>query len=109
MPRAPVVLGQNMITQALRDPAFYSQVPEFAPLRQQALLAVPAKKACGGCDEPRVSMNLAGAFTSIALMLDRSAAAGLCAYFGGAPLQVQGIHPISKQFKSVRLNPEEPA
>lgn len=104
--RAPVVLGQNMIERALRDPGFYSAVPEFAPLQAQAKMAMPGTAKggnCNGCGDKRTSVSLVSSFTGIALTLDKASAAALCAYFGGAPLLVQGIHPISRKFASVRL------
>ena len=106
--RAPVLLGQQMIEQALRDPAFFSAVPEFLPLQHAATALPKTKGRCGGsadCSKARNATSFVSAFIGTTLMLDRPSAAALCAYFGGAPLLVQGIHPTTHKFTSVKLSP----
>ena len=92
----PIILGQGHVTRALADPAFFSQMPEFASFRvkMQAMHAdLTVKRGCSGCKKTRVVRNLFSEFLTVARALSPDGLSRLKAYFGVDRLMLTTVAP----------------
>ena len=81
----PTLLSQKMASQALADPNFFSNVPEFLSLKaklatMKADLENP--RGCSGCKRRRVVKNLYRDFMDIFLPLNDDGLARIKRYYG---------------------------
>lgn len=77
------LLGNTQVTNALGDPKFLVQFPEFAQLRvTQSALQTARKPGCARCQERRVLRTLTADFIRIIPNLNDEKKAQLKRYFG---------------------------
>lgn len=101
-PVRPVLLNAPMATKALGDPNFYSQVPEFLPLKQKVTqMQVQLKKGrgCSSCKKRRIQKTLFSDFLTVVKALSPDGMARLKAYLGAQALMLQWRDRQTKQHK----------
>lgn len=83
-PDQPAILTQTMMVQALADPGFFQQVPEFTPFKAKLTAmrtSFDKPGGCGGCKRRRVQSNLYGDYLTLVQALSPDGLDRLKRYF----------------------------
>lgn len=101
--RPGVMLGGSHIAQAVSDPEFFRQMPEFMSVRAQIAamhVDIKSKKGCSSCNKRRLHANIDGNFAAIASRLPPERAKVLKKYLGVGEDQkffIRAVNPANRQ------------
>ena len=98
----PILVNAAMASKALGDTNFFSQVPEFLPMKQkvtQMRIELNNGRGCSSCKKRRVQKTLFSDFLSILRSLSPDGMGRLKRYLGAQALMLQWRDAKTRQHK----------
>ena len=92
----PVLFSGEHLTRAMKDDAFYAQLPQFLPIKAKiAAMHVDFKypRGCSPCQQRRVRVNIERDFAAIVSSLDADAGKIFKSYFGCPRMVIHAVDP----------------
>ena len=99
MDDSPKLITRGMVEGALRDDAFFKQVPEFLTLKSKLSVLEKASRGCCG-SRTRAAKNLLADFLSVLSTLSDASIGKLKRYFGVSKLMYTAQDPRTCAYKT---------
>jgi hypothetical protein len=94
----PVILSTNHVNKAIKDPNFYTLLPEFLPLkRKMEAMHLARLPGCGSCTKNRANTSISSSFVSILANLSDDGYERLKKYLGVNRLIVRSINKVTRK------------